>query len=267
MYKEYWALKEMPFENAPNPKFYFSSPQHEEGLSRLLYGIRQHKGALMVTGEIGCGKTLLSRSLVGRLKSERVEIVLIPSPSSQGIELLQEILSYMTKEPIAKSGWELRQTFERRLIENLNGGKDTVVILDEAQVINDQATFEELRLLLNFQLADRFLLTLVLLGQPELKEKVSLIDQLDQRIEIRHHLKPFNYNETAGYIVFRLKTAGLNDAEKLFLPEALRLIHQHSRGVPRNINNLCDLSLLTAFIARTRIIDPTIIEHVLEDRD
>jgi type II secretory pathway predicted ATPase ExeA len=222
----------------------------------------------MVTGEIGCGKTLLSRALFKKLTPEQFEVVLIPGPSSQGIELLQEILSHMTKEPIAKTGWELRQAFKQRLMANLQSGKHTIIILDEAQVINDQATFEELRLLLNFQVDDRFLLTLILFGQPELKEKVSLIKPLDQRIEIRYHLKPLNYDEMVRYIDFRLKAAGFKGSvEELFLPDALSLIYQHARGIPRNINNLCDLSLLTAFIAQTRVVDPKIVEHVMEDRD
>lgn len=267
MYKDYWALNEMPFENVPNPKVYFPSPKHEEALSRLMYGIQQNKGALMVTGEIGCGKTLLSRTLLKKLTPEQFEVILIPGPSSQGIELLQEILSHMTKEPIAKTGWELRQAFKQRLMANLQNRKNTIIILDEAQVINDQATFEELRLLLNFQMDHRFLLTLILLGQPELKEKVSLIEPLNQRIEIRYHLKPLNPDETARYIAFRLKAAGFKDpVEELFTPDALSLIYQHARGIPRNINNLCDLSLLTAFIAQTRTVDPKIVEHVMEDR-
>lgn len=267
MYKEYWGLEEMPFENVPNPKFYFPSPNHEEALSRLLYGIGQNKGALMVTGEIGCGKTLLSRTLVRRLSPTRYDAVLVQAPSSHGIELLQEILSHMTKEPVAKTGWELRQAFRQRLMDKITSGKDTVIILDEAQVINDRETFEELRLLLNFQLEDRFLLSLALLGQPELREKVSLIEQLDQRIEVRYHLRPLDYDETVSYIAFRLKTAGFKGPiEELFLPDAFSLIHQQSRGIPRSINNLCDLCLLTAFIAKGRAIDAGIVERVVADQ-
>ena len=267
MYKDHWGLTEMPFENVPNPRFYYPSRKHEEALSRLLYGIRQNKGALMVTGEIGSGKTLLSRTLIQRLSQDRFDVVLVQGPSSRGIELLQEILSHMTKEPIAKTGWELRQAFRQRLTDKLASGKETVIVLDEAQVINDRETFEELRLLLNFQMDDRFLLTLVLLGQPELRHKVSLIDQLNQRIEVRYHLRAFEQDETIGYVDFRLKIAGLKDTpEGLFQSNALLAIHKHSHGIPRNINKLCDLSLLTAFIAKSRIVDAKTVERVVLDQ-
>ena len=273
MYKEYWALEEMPFENAPNPRFYFPSLKHEEAFSRLLYGITQKKGAMMVTGEIGCGKTLLSHTLIQKVPVDRFDTVLVESPPSQRVELLQEILSHMTngsiatKGPTAKNGWLLRQALKQRLMDRASHGHHTIIILDEAQVINDREAFEEIRLFLNFQLENRFLLTLILVGQPELRNKISLIEQLNQRIEVRYHLKPLDYEEMVNYVASRLKTAGFNHpVTELFQPDALLLIHKHSEGIPRNINNLCDLSLLTAFIEKLRIIDAKIVERVVLDQ-
>ena len=273
MYKEYWALEEMPFETAPNPRFYFPSLKHEEAFSRLLYGIKQTKGAMMVTGEIGCGKTLLARTLIKKVPVDRFDIVLVESPPSQRIELLREILYYMMKGPIltkgstAKTGWMLRQALKQQLMDRASNGHRTIIILDEAQVINDREAFEEIRLFLNFQLEDRFLFTLILVGQPELRQKISLIEQLNQRIEVRYHLRPFGYDEMVSYVASRLKTAGLkNHATELFLPDALLMIHKHSGGIPRNVNNLCDLSLLTAFIAKCRVIDAKIVERVVLDQ-
>jgi len=273
MYKEYWALEEMPFETAPNPRFYFPSLKHEEAFSRLLYGIKQNKGAMMVTGEIGCGKTLLSRTLIQKVPVDRFYIVLVESPPSQRVELLQEILSQMTNGPIAakgptaKKGWLLRQALKQRLMDRASNGHHTVIILDEAQVINDREAFEEIRLFLNFQLENRFLFTLILVGQPELRHKITLIEQLNQRIEVRYHLRPLDYEEMVNYIDFRLKTAGFNHpVAELFPPDALLLIHKHSEGIPRKVNNLCDLSLLTAFISKYRIIDAKIVERVVLDQ-
>ena len=273
MYKEYWALEEMPFETAPNPRFYFPSLKHEEAFSRLLYGIKQTKGAMMVTGEIGCGKTLLSRTLIQKVPVDRFDIVLVESPPSQRIELLQEILSHMSngtlapQGPPAKNGWVLRQALKQRLMDRASNGRHTIIILDEAQVINDREAFEEIRLFLNFQLESRFLFTLILVGQPELRQKITLIEALNQRIEVRYHLRPLDYEEMVSYIDFRLKTAGFNHPiTELFPPDALLLIHKHSEGIPRNINNLCDLSLLTAFIGKHRIIDLKIVERVVLDQ-
>jgi general secretion pathway protein A len=273
MYKEYWALSEMPFENVPNPKFYFPSRRHEEAFSRLLYGIKYNKAAMMVTGEIGCGKTLLSRSLIQKVPKDQFNVVLVESPPSQKVEILQEILSQMTngstlsKAPTAKSGWTLRRTLKQRLMDKATKGFHTIIILDEAQVINDREVFEEIRMFLNFQLKDRFLFTLILVGQPELRQKISLIEQLNQRIEVRYHLRPFDYEEMVSYIGSRLKTAGFDKPlEELFPQGSLRLIHKHSGGVPRIVNNLCDLSLLTAFIAKNRMVDLKIVGRVVLDQ-
>ena len=136
------------------------------------------------------------------------------------------------------------------------------MIVDEAQLL-EKPTFEEIRLLLNFQLNNRFLLTIILLGQPELREKVSSIEQLNQRIAIRYHLRPFNHEETSRYILFRQEKAGKK--ENAFNKEAIDKIYEYSGGVPRKINNLCDLSLLIGFSSNEKIVGPEIIENIITD--
>ena len=150
-----------------------------------------------------------------------------------------------------------------RLHENYKKGKQTIIVVDEAQAIPDDQVFEELRLLLNFQLNDRFLLTLVLMGQPELNERVMAIKQFAQRISIKYHLGAFSQEQTAQYIEFRLKAARCQ--REVFDKEALALVFQRSGGIPRNINRLCDLCLLIGFMDRAAIVDRKIAERAAAD--
>lgn len=262
-YEAYWGLKLAPFENVPDPKFYFPSPKHEEGLHRLLYGVEARKGAVLLTGEIGCGKTTLSRQFIQHLGQERYDTALIANPSIDSQEFLGEVL-YQLGMTVTGSKLDRLHGLNEHLLENLKRGKDTVILIDEAQTIKDDVVFEELRLLLNFQLNDRFLLTLILLGQPELNARINAIKQFAQRVAIRFHLPAFDLQETTRYMEFRLKTAGA-DQRPIFSPEAIDLMFQHSGGIPRNINTLADLSLLSGFLERKAQIDTAIVTRVIAD--
>lgn len=261
-YEEYWGLQAPPFENVPDPTYYFPSVKHEEALHRLLYGVEARKGAIMLTGEIGCGKTLLSRALILHLSKKKYDIALIADPSIGVTELLRELLYQLGIEGVG-SKVDLLHRLNTRLLDNMKKGTDTVLIIDEAQAIRDDQIFEEIRLLLNFQLNDRFLLTLVLMGQPELRERVLALRQLAQRIAIRYHLAPFNSEETARYIHARLKRAGCT--RDLFTKYALLRIFQESGGIARNINTLCDLCLLAGYMEKAEKIDVAIVERVAKD--
>jgi len=251
-YESYWGLAELPFENVPDPKFYFPAPMHEEALQRLLYGIQTRKGAVMLTGEIGCGKTLLSRELGLHLSSQQYDIALIANPSFGVEDFLTEVLYQLGIEP-TKTKVKLLHLLNDRLHENYKKGKQTLIVVDEAQAIPDNQVFEELRLLLNFQLNDRFLLTLVLMGQPELNDRVMALKQFAQRISIKYHLGTFSQEETAQYIEFRLKAAQCR--REVFTKDALDVVFQRSGGIPRNINRLCDLCLLIGFMDRAQHVD------------
>lgn len=264
MYKEYWGLKELPFENLPDPTFFFRSAGHEEALMRLMYAVESRKGACMLTGGIGCGKTMLSRSFIQDLAgNDKHEIGIIANPSLGPFDFLKEILYQLGIDKKADSKVELLHVLNDELLNNMNNGKHTTIIIDEAQTIEDIHTLEEIRLLLNFQLNDRFLLTLVLIGQSELKEKIASIKQLDQRISIRYHLKPLSPDDTESYIVFRLKKAGLQ--KNIFEKEAIEKIYEHTKGVPRIINTLCDLSLLVGFGSKAQVIDSKLVQKVIAD--
>ena len=262
MYLEYWDFKEYPFENVPDPKFMYYSEKHEEALVRLIYAAKRKKGAALLTGDVGCGKTVLSKVFIRQLPEDEYDIGLITNPTLEPSDFLKEILYQLGLNPDTNSKADLLNILNEKMLENMKQDKTTLLIIDEAQLISRQ-TFEEIRLLLNFQLNDRFLLTLILIGQPELKDIVRGIKQLDQRIGIRYHLKPLNSKEVVKYIAFRLQKAGLTRG--IFTRQAVDEIYDYSQGVPRKINNVCDMSLLIGFSSKKKVIDSNIIKEVIED--
>lgn len=251
-YEQYWGLLVPPFENVPDPRFYVPSIKHETARQRILYGIQARKGAVMLTGEIGSGKTLLSRALILNLPKSKYDIGLLANPSLPQHQFLGEIL-YQFGLPVGGSKAVQLRRLNERMLSNAQQGLDTVLVIDEAQAVLEDRTFDEVRLLMNYQLNDRFLLTLVLLGQPELRERVARIPQLMQRIAMRYHLERFNVEETQLYIQGRLAAAGCS--RLLFTPDAVDVIHRHTGGVCRLINALCDLCLLSGAQGKVDRID------------
>src|SRR3989338_674613 len=252
MYEEYWGFSEKPFENTPDPKFLYCSAQHEEALMRMLYASREQKGAVLLTGEVGSGKTLLSRVLIGKLNEEssKYSVSLVVNPAIPSLDLLKEIVYQL--------GCEVSKD-DSKLVEDSH----SIIIVDEAQAINDETTFEEMRLILNFHSNERFPLTLLLLGQPELKEKIKNIRQLEQRFSLRYHLQNLNFEETAGYIKHRCRVA--QREENVFTDTSCRLIYEFTDGIQRKINNICDLSLLIGFGKKADAVDESITQAVIED--
>lgn len=259
MYERYWNLKHKPFENTPDPKFLFLSSQHQEALFKLRYAIEEGKGAAVLTGEYGCGKTLLTRVLIKQLDEERYDIGLLTNPRWQTDELLKEVLYQLGHETTATEKADLLHLFnDEVLYKNFKSNRSTVIIIDEAQMITSFDTMEELRLLLNFQLDDKFLLNLVLSGQPELNATIDGIPQFEQRIAVRHHLTGLSFDDTRDYIQYRLAVAGREDPA--FSPEAIQRIYELTRGTPRKINNLCDICLLIGFTRKAPVIDVEIVQ-------
>ncbi len=258
MYKDYWGLKELPFENVPDPRFFYPSAEHQEALLRLFYAVNSRKGAAMLTGEVGCGKTILSRTLIQDLPPDRYEVGVVANPSLPPIDFLREILYQLGVDEPADSKLDLLHTLNDLVVKNLNANKDTVIIVDEAQAMEDPETLEELRLLLNFQLNERFLMTMLLIGQPELRERIARIKQLEQRISIKFHLGPLKLEETHSYIQSRLEKAGLK--RKIFKEDAINAVYRATGGIPREINNTCDVCLLLGFGSQTEEIDADIVQ-------
>ncbi|HEX3175685.1 MAG TPA: AAA family ATPase [Methylomirabilota bacterium] len=263
MYEAYWQLSEPPFDNSPNPKFFYLSPEHEEALVRLVYTVRHRKGCGMLTGEYGCGKTTLSRALIQRLEAERYEIGLLTNPRWDATDFLREALYQLGVETTEKRKPELLHQLNDVFFRNYRDGRDTVIIVDEAQLLEDDGLFEELRLLMNFQTDDRFLVTVLLIGSPELRDKVRKLKHLDQRITIRYHLNTLDDAHTAAYIAHRLKMAGRTTP--IFTEDAVKLIFDFTRGTPREINNLCDVALLVGYTKRANEVGERIIAEVIKD--
>jgi general secretion pathway protein A len=263
MYCDYWQLDQPPFENVANPQVVFYSPNHDEALMRLLYTVKGQKGASMLTGEVGCGKTTISKVFQERLQKANFEVALITNPNLSSVELLQEILYQLRVSTDYTTKVQLIHALNDRVLESLRDGKETIVIIDEAHLIQEKQTYEELRLLLNFQQNNRFLLTLILVGQPELKQLIRKLPQFEQRIPIKYHLNPLNATETIKYVQFRLKKAGAK--KNVFTKDAAKKIYEHSGGIPRRINNICDMSLLVGFAKQAPIIDSAIIKKIIEE--
>ena len=265
MYEEYWGLREKPFENTPNPRFYYRSPEHEETFARMLYAIRERKGAAVISGEYGSGKTLLGRSLMQELDDDRYEVAFLFNPKLSPLQFLKELVHQLGGNGKDNDKVRLMRNLNEILYTNYRRGKDTVILIDEAQAIPDQEVFEEIRLLLNFQLNERFLLTLLLVGQPELREKVAAIPQFAQRVAVQYHLKGLTHEETVGYIQHRLRIAGAY--YNMFLDESYSLIYAGSGGIPRRINQICDLSLFEGLGGRVSRIGLEIIKSILGEMD
>jgi general secretion pathway protein A len=248
MYKEFYGLKEMPFNITPDPHFLFLSPSHQEAIQHLRYGIAEKKGFIVLTGEVGCGKTTLCRYLLNEIEGKPIETALILNPRVSETQLLQAILRELGVGHIRQSRQECLEQLNQHLLKLIEQGKDIVVIIDESQNMSFQA-LEHIRLLSNLETHTQKLLQIILIGQPELKEKLQhkSLRQLRQRILVHYDLKPLNRQEMEQYIRYRLIIAGANGRPE-FTRAAMAKLFKHSQGIPRIINNLCDKALLSTYV-------------------
>ena len=258
-YTTYWGLRALPFDNVPDPRFYVPCSQHDVAHRWLSYGIQTRKGILLLTGDIGCGETLLSRRLIVGLSPDQYDVALVANPALSPSELLDEVLSQFGLRLVQSKAGRL-QTLNERLEWNAQRGISSVLVVDEAQAIESVKGFEELRLLTNFQLNNRFLLTIVLIGQPELRQRVAEIPQLNQRIAVRAHLGPFTAEETASYITARMGAA--THRTGVFTKEAVAVIHERSKGIGRLINGHCDQCLFAGATEHVSQIDDRLAQRV-----
>jgi type II secretory pathway predicted ATPase ExeA len=262
MYLKHWGLQQYPFENVPDPAFMYYSPAYEEALARLVYAVKRNKGISLLTGEVGCGKTTLSRVLIRQLAETEFDIGLLTNPALTPIDFLKEALNQLDLVSPSESKADLLKLLNNRMIENARNGRSTLLIVDESQLLS-RDTLEEIRLLLNFQLNDRHLLNLVLIGQPELMDMIKGYKQLDQRIAVRYHLNPLSIEEAKNYITFRLTKAGR--ADNPFTAAAMEEIYNVAEGIPRVINKISDLALLVGSGQGAAVIDIAIIKRITID--
>ncbi len=257
MYKKFYHFKENPFNITSDPEFYFSSSRHSEAFSHLAFGIKQRKGIIVITGEIGTGKTTLCRTLLSNL-DRNTKTAFILNPSFSDVQLLQIIIKDFGITPAAKSKFALIDALNDFLINQSSLGNNVVLIIDEAQNLGVKQ-LEQIRLLSNLETTKEKLLQIILVGQPELLDKLKLVSlrQLNQRISVRYHILPLSREELQAYISHRLKVAcdpNQNGHRIRFTDDAIDAIYDISKGTPRMINILCDRALLAGFVAETNTI-------------
>ncbi|MGE5235794.1 MAG: ExeA family protein [Acidobacteriota bacterium] len=247
MYEEFYGLRASPFSITPDPRYLFFSRRHREAFDHLLFGIRERKGFIQLTGEVGAGKSTLCRAVLDELRAG-YSTALILNPVMSGVQLLRAVLHEFDLDDRGNDRLRLNQRLNEFLLTKVHEGVDVVLFIDEAQDLSADL-LEEVRLLSNLETDDRKLLQIVLIGQPELRERLDRpgLRQLRQRITVRYHLGPIEREETEAYVLHRLAVAGAN-GRPTFTPAALRAIHRHSRGVPRLINALCDKALLAGYV-------------------
>jgi len=258
MYEEHWKLKEKPFENTPDPRFLYRSSQHDEGLARLLYAVQERRPAVLLTGVFGCGKTLLSRGLFAELNSNVYQTAYVPNPHYNPVELLRAIARSLGAENLPIKLTEMSSDYFLEVIgsilqNNEKDGKKTVLVVDEAHTLSKPEIFEELRMLLNFQEETHPWFTLVLMGQPELKERVQKHKQFLQRIPIAFHLGPLELKQVGEYVKHRWNVAA--ESAHPFTQDAITAIYENSGGIPRRINQICDMALMVGFYGGLKSID------------
>jgi type II secretory pathway predicted ATPase ExeA len=263
MYEEFYGLTEKPFNKTPDPRFLYHSAKHAEALARLQLAVDE-QDMVLLTGEIGSGKTTLSRALIDSLDGN-YHPVLIINPRLSPSQLLRTIALRLGMDDESRFRHGILEGINAKLYELYEAGRRTVVIIDEAQLIPGKATFEELRLLTNFQLDDRNLLSLVLIGQSELRDRLDRRQYraLRQRISMQFHLGPLDEEETREYVKHRLRTAGRE--QPLFEAGAVSLLFEESGGVPRRINIIAGNALIEGFGRGAETIGPDIIESVVKD--
>jgi general secretion pathway protein A len=264
VYEIFYGLREKPFSLTPDPHFLYLARHHVMALTMLEYGVTQQAGFILITGEVGSGKTTLIRHLLGRLDKE-FTVGLISNTHQNFGALLQWIALAFGIEFQGKQNVELYQALIGFLIDQYGKGQRVVLIVDEAQNLSAR-TLEELRVLSNINADRHLVLQIVLVGQPELRDKFRRPDlrQFAQRISVDYHLRVLEREETHAYVQHRLTVAGAR--EKTFEPEAIELVHARTGGVPRLINSLCDTALVYGFAERRRIIDAELMAQVAQDR-
>jgi general secretion pathway protein A len=264
VYLEYYRLSQAPFDITPNPRFLFHSTKHREAFNHMLYGIRERKGFVQLTGEIGAGKTTLCRALLEQLDSN-FSTALILNPVLNADDLMKAIATEFGLNVKGRDRLETVSAIGEFLLKQIEQGKDTVLIIDEAQNLTEEL-LEQVRLLSNIETDDRKLLQIILMGQPELRERLNSpkLKQLRQRITVRFHLAPLTRVEVAQYIQHRLQVSGARGVP-YFTPPAHWRIYNYSKGIPRLINAVCDKALLASFVARSERITFSMVGRAIRE--
>jgi general secretion pathway protein A len=266
MYNAFYGFREAPFNITPDPRFLFFSAQHREAFHHILFGIRERKGFIQITGEVGAGKTTVCRAILEEL-GPTFRTALILNPLLTSSQLLRTILTELGLDPSGLDGAGCQDRLNAFLLEQAAKGEDVVLLIDEAQDLAPEL-LEHIRLLSNLETDQQKLLQIVLIGQPELREKLNErgLRQLKQRITVRYHLKPLSRTDTERYIAHRLRVAGAN-GRPTFTPWAIRTIHRYSGGIPRLVNAVCDKALLYGYVNGTDRLTTRSVRRAIRELD
>ncbi len=264
MYLEFFQLNEFPFNVTPDPRFLFFSERHREAYDSLLYGVEHRKGFVVLTGEVGCGKTTVCRSVLNQLPAG-THSALILNPSLTPSQLIRAILLDLGIEPKGRDKLVHIAQLNRFLLKCLEENENVCVLIDESQNLNSQL-MEQVRMLSNLETDQHKLMQIILSGQPELKERLQQpqLRQLRQRVMVHCDLEPLSAVETALYIQHRLNVAGAGGRIR-FTPAAAELIHQNTAGIPRQINTVCDRSLLAAYVRKVFEVTASDVQNALDE--
>lgn len=264
MYSEFYGFTSKPFSIVPNPDCLYMTSKHQLALTYLQYGISENLGFILLTGDIGTGKTTLIRHILRQIGTN-MEVAVIFNTQISPSQLIEMILTEFELHPESDNKSRNLEILNDFLIDRYMENRKVIIIIDEAQNLSREV-LEEVRMLSNLQSESRMLVQVMLVGQPELKAKIKSpeLAQLTQRIAVNYHLGPLSREETGRYIGFRLHKAGGNP--ELFTPDSMDMIHEYSAGVPRSINLLCDAALVYGFADEFTCIEPTIIEQVVADK-
>jgi general secretion pathway protein A len=265
MYQRFFGLKESPFNVNPDPRYLFMTAQIQEALAGLMYGIQNRKGFILLTGEVGTGKTTLLNRLLDWLRGQRVATAYIFNSRLEVNHLFDFMMADFDIPCESREKSHILLALNQWLLERYRAGETAVLIIDEAQNLSDEV-LEEIRLLTNLETATEKLLQIVLTGQPELEEKLKRpqLRQVRQRITISCRTKALTIEETFGYVAERLRIAGVN-GEPVFSKEAIETVHLYSRGIPRIVNLLCEHSMINAYVDSLRPIPARLVEDVARE--
>ncbi len=264
MYNEFYGFREAPFNITPDPRFLFFSDKHREAFNHVLFGIRERKGFIQITGEVGAGKTTVCRAILSEL-GPTYRTALVLNPMVTATQLMRTVLIELGLPARRVDRTAYIELLNKYLLEQAATGHDVVLLIDEAQDLEPEL-LEQVRLLSNLETDQRKLLQIVLIGQPELREKLNQksLRQLRQRITVRYHLSPLDRFETERYITHRLRVAGA-DGRPQFSSWAIRRVHRYSGGVPRLINAVCDKALLYGYVNGTYALDARAIGQAIRE--
>jgi len=264
MYLDFLGLRETPFSNTADPSFLYLSKRHREALSHMVYGVRERKGFIEITGEVGTGKTTLCKVLLRHLDAS-TKTALILTPTLSELQLLQSVIKDFGLNPMQTSRLGLFDQLNQFLLDQAALGHSIVLVIDEAQNLSLRL-LEEVRMLSNLETDKAKLIQIILVGQPQLREKLSLpsLEQLRQRIGVRYHITALDADEVHTYIMHRLSIAG-SDGKIEWTPDGVEEIYQRSKGVPRLINLICDRSLLACYVLHMKRVDGEIVRRSYQE--